>query len=61
MSDEKNNFQIQHAVSRDATGVLTIDGIRLAYEIHGTGEIPLVILPVSNLTEQGTFYPGGTS
>jgi len=61
MADEKNNFQKQRAVSKDATGVLTIDGIRLSYEIHGTGEIPLVILPVSTLIEQGTFYPGGTS
>jgi len=61
MADKKNDFQKQHAVSKDATGMVTVNGVRLYYEFHENGEIPLVILPVSNLTEQGTFYPGGTS
>ena len=44
MADEKNSFQKQHAFSKDATGTVTVNGIRLAYEIHGTGDIPLVMV-----------------
>jgi len=44
MADEKNNFQKQRAVTKDATGTMTVNGTRLVYEIHGTGEIPLVML-----------------
>ena len=44
MADKKNNFQKQHAFSKDATGTVTVNGIRLAYEIHGTGDIPLVMV-----------------
>ena len=44
MADEKNNSQKQHAVSKDATRMVTVNGVRLAYEIHGTGEIPLVMV-----------------
>ena len=44
MSDEKNIFQKRHAVSKGATRMVTVNGVRLAYEIHGTGEIPLVLV-----------------
>ena len=44
MADEKNNSQKQHAVSKDATRMVTVNGVRLAYEIHGIGEIPLVLV-----------------
>ncbi len=44
MADEKNNFQKQDAVSKDSTKMVTVNGVRLAYEIHGTGEIPLVMV-----------------
>ena len=44
MSDEKNNFKKQHAVSKDSTRMMNVNGVRLAYEIHGTGDIPLVLV-----------------
>jgi pimeloyl-ACP methyl ester carboxylesterase len=44
MADEKNNFLKEHAVSKDATRMVTVNGVRLAYEIYGTGDIPLVMV-----------------
>ena len=44
MADEKHNLQNRLAVSRDATRMVTVNGVRLAYEIHGEGEIPLVLV-----------------
>jgi len=44
MADEKSNFQQQQGVSKDATRLVTVNGVHLAYEIHGTGEIPLVLV-----------------
>ncbi len=52
MADEKNNFQKQHAFSKDATGMVTVNGVRLAYEINGTGEIPLVMVHGSWLSRR---------
>ena len=44
MADVKNDFRRQHAVSKDDTETVNVNGVRLAYEIHGTGEIPLVMV-----------------
>ncbi len=44
MADEKNDLQKKHAVSKDSTGMVTVNGVRLAYEIRGTGHIPLVMV-----------------
>ncbi len=52
MANENKNFQKQHAFSKDATGTVTVNGIRLAYEIHGTGDIPLVMVHGSWLSRQ---------
>jgi pimeloyl-ACP methyl ester carboxylesterase len=44
MEDENNNLQKRLVFSRDATRLVTVNDIRLAYEIHGEGEIPLVLV-----------------
>ncbi len=44
MANEKNNFQKQQAASKDTKRMVIVNGVRLAYEIHGTGEIPLVLV-----------------
>jgi len=44
MADEKSSFQQQRSVSKNATWMVTVNGVQLAYEIHGTGEIPLVMV-----------------
>jgi len=42
MSDTRNGFQEQRAISKD--GTVTVNGVRLAYEISGTGAIPLIMV-----------------
>ena len=44
MKDEKNNLQKRVTVSRDSTRMVTVNGVQLACEIHGEGEIPLVLV-----------------
>lgn len=44
MAEEKNNFQKQDVVSKDSNRMVNVNGVRIAYEIHGTGEIPLVMV-----------------
>jgi pimeloyl-ACP methyl ester carboxylesterase len=44
MTNEKKNIQKQHAFSKDATRMVTVNGVQMACEIHGTGEIPLVMV-----------------
>ena len=44
MADVKNDFQKQRAVSKDGTETVTVNGVRLAYETYGDGEIPLVMV-----------------
>ncbi len=53
MEDEKNDLQRQHTDSQNGIGTVTVNGVRLAYEIHGTGEIPLVMV-------HGSWFSRGT-
>jgi len=52
MADIKNDFQKQRTISKDGTETVTVNGVRLAYEIHGTGEIPLVMVHGSWLSRR---------
>jgi pimeloyl-ACP methyl ester carboxylesterase len=52
MADVNNDFQKQRAVSKDGTETVTVNGVRLACEIHGTGEIPLVMVHGSWLSRR---------
>ncbi len=44
MENENNNLQKRLAASKDATRMITVNGVQLACEIHGVGEIPLVLV-----------------
>ena len=52
MADEMKNFKIDPAVSTVDTGTVTVDGVRLASEIHGAGEFPLVLVHGSWLAQR---------
>jgi len=52
MTDEKKDFQRHRAVSKIGTETVTVNDVRLAYEIHGTGEIPLVMVHGSWLSRR---------
>ena len=44
MENENNKLQKRVTVSRDSTRMVTVNGVQLACEIHGEGEIPLVLV-----------------
>jgi hypothetical protein len=52
MAGVKNDFQKQHAISKDGTETVTVNNVRLACEVHGTGEIPLVMVHGSWLSRR---------
>jgi pimeloyl-ACP methyl ester carboxylesterase len=44
MKEVLNDFQRQRMDLQNGTGTVTANGVTLAYEIHGTGEIPLIMV-----------------
>jgi len=52
MADVKNDIQKQRTISKNGTETVTVNDVRLAYEIHGTGEIPLVMVHGSWLSRR---------
>lgn len=52
MTDEKKDIQKQRTDSQNKIGMVTSNNVRLAYEIHGTGKIPLVFVHGSWLSRR---------